>query len=445
MRFDLTQPRLPTHVVVGGNANMDVGQRAIGLGVALDHSHTERVRALRQVDAIAGALHRLQGVEHRLEHRQIRRSARIAGVGREIEDNHGDLALGPLGPTQRHPFSDPCGQRRSTLNTGEHVLLAVTLVEAALAVTSGAVTARRSGASTEHHRHGGAVEFRDRHHDGALDRQQAPLGTTPVHQILELDRVSGDVGDIQLRQDLGGGLGVVVGGAAHQREPGQRDHGVDPGHAIANEELVNRLTGVESRGKHRQHIEPLGLECGQNAVVVLGVAGQEIRPQHQNAHGASSLRGSRQQGLVVADAALDARVVDADLGVIHWGLGFDTAAPHTTRAVGVAIHQRPHEVEHIVFGATQPILQSQEIGARILCRARNETQNLRQATQHLHLLGAALGRVATVATELLEQSHGRAGRAAHVELADAGELDHLGGGHDADHGVALVPLGLQQG
>ena len=49
---------------------------------------------------------------------------------------------------------------------------------------------------------------------------------------LEFERVGGDVGHVELGQHLLGRARVVVGGAAHEREAGERDHGVHRRHAV---------------------------------------------------------------------------------------------------------------------------------------------------------------------------------------------------------------------
>ena len=49
----------------------------------------------------------------------------------------------------------------------------------------------------------------------------------PLLQRLELDGVRGDIGHVEPRQHLLGGPGVVVGGAADQREAGERNERVD--------------------------------------------------------------------------------------------------------------------------------------------------------------------------------------------------------------------------
>jgi hypothetical protein len=62
------------------------------------------------------------------------------------------------------------------------------------------------GATAEHDRAGGAVEFGDGHHDGALHRQQPALRAAPLVQRLELHRVRGQVRHVEPRQHLFGRL-----------------------------------------------------------------------------------------------------------------------------------------------------------------------------------------------------------------------------------------------
>ena len=55
----------------------------------------------------------------------------------------------------------------------------------------------------------------------------------PLLQRLEFDRMRRDIGHIERRQQFLGGAGIVVGGAADQREAGQRNHRIDRGRAVA--------------------------------------------------------------------------------------------------------------------------------------------------------------------------------------------------------------------
>ena len=73
-----------------------------------------------------------------------------------------------------------------------------------------------AGASAVHHGHGRAIELGNGNHDGGFHRQQTAVGAAPLVQGLELHRVGGYVGNIELGQYFFGGMGVVVGGAADQ-------------------------------------------------------------------------------------------------------------------------------------------------------------------------------------------------------------------------------------
>ena len=49
----------------------------------------------------------------------------------------------------------------------------------------------------------------------------------PLLERLELDGMGGEIRDVEFGEDFVGRLGVVVGGAADQREAGQRNQRVD--------------------------------------------------------------------------------------------------------------------------------------------------------------------------------------------------------------------------
>ena len=72
------------------------------------------------------------------------------------------------------------------------------------------------GPAAEGHRPDAAIEFRDRHHHGGLDRHQAARVRLPLLQGLEFDRMGRDVGHVEARQDLIGRFGIVVGGTADE-------------------------------------------------------------------------------------------------------------------------------------------------------------------------------------------------------------------------------------
>ena len=154
--------------------------------------------------------------------------------------------------------------------------------------------------------------------------------------------------------------------------------------------------------------------------------------------------GQWQLDRLVREPARHARVIDAHLGIVdrRRHLGQTTQVP--ARAVGAAVDHMAHQIEHVLVGAAEPVLQRHEIGAHILRGARHKAQHLRNAAQHLHLRGAAGGGLALVAAQLLEQRHRPAGRLAHVEVTEPRELDDLGRRGHADHRVAMLAARLQR-
>jgi len=238
--LDLGQPALAPHMVVGGDQRVHVGVGAVLLGVAAQHRLAQGVDAGGHVHRVAAGLHAGQGVEHRLEHRQVGGAADVAGVGREVEDHHRHLARAALAAAQRHQLGHPGGQHQRALGAGVHVLRRVAGLEHAVVVAAAAGDAGRARPATEDDRPGGAVELGDRHHDGALHRQQAAVGAAPLVERLELHRLRGDVGHVQPGQHVLGRLGIVVGRPADQREAGQRDHRVHRHAAVLDEETFDR-------------------------------------------------------------------------------------------------------------------------------------------------------------------------------------------------------------
>ena len=249
----------------------------------------------------------------------------------------------------------------------------------------------------------------------------------------------GHIGHVEFGQHFFGALCVVVSRAAHQRKTSQRNHGVHADAAVLVEKRVNRGARIKPGGKGRNHAQAACFQAGDHAVVVAGVASQQIGTHEQQAHGAlhGAVCGLRQGQRFFGKTPSHARVVDAHFGVMHRRVNFEAAAQAAARAVCSPVHHVAHQVEHVVVRATHPILHGQKVGPHVLCRARNKAQHLRQAAQHLHLRGAAGGGFFFAAAQLFEQRHRAAGGLEHVELAQARELGDFGGRGDADHGVAL--------
>ena len=271
---------------------------------------------------------------------------------------------------------------------------------------------------------------------------------------LKFQRVCGDVGHIEFAERHFGGAGVVVSGAAHQGETGERDQRLDFGIAAVLEETVHRGACIEATGKGGDDAQATRLQRVDDRVVMRGVARQQIRAQQQQAHGRLVLAAvTGQVAQLFADAVFHLRVVQAHLGVFDRVFRLGQSAQGFSGALGVAVHQGFDQVLDVVFGPGQPVAHGQEEQAQVLRCAGNETQQLGQAAQHGHLLGPSARRCAGLRTrvfvfgaraQLFQQGHQARRLAAHDELAHAGELRHLWCGHDADHGIAMLTARLQR-
>ena len=85
---------LAAHVIVGGDAGGDVGSGAETRRVAFQDAGAQLVDRRRHLDLIAGGVQRLHRVVQGLKDRKIGGRSGGTGVGREIEQDQRDLALG---------------------------------------------------------------------------------------------------------------------------------------------------------------------------------------------------------------------------------------------------------------------------------------------------------------------------------------------------------------
>ena len=122
---------------------------------------------------------------------------------------------------------------------------------------------------------------------------------------------------------------------------------------------------------------------------------------------------------------------------------FDQSTQALAWTISTPVNYMAHQIEHVLVRATQPVLQGHEIGPYVLCRTGNKAQHLGNTAQHLHLSSTTCCRFFLVAAQFFQQSHGTTGRLVHVELAQAGKLDHFGSRGHADHGVAMLTSGTQ--
>ena len=171
MGFYLGQVTLAAHMVFSADQGVHIGVSAVLSGIALQDAVLQRLHRLGHVHAVALGLQGLQGVVQRLKHRQKRGRAGVARIGREVEQDHGDTALGAFAAAQGHQLGHPTGQHGGALGASEHVFLTMLFAKGTGLGAAGAGDAVSAWASAIHHGDHRTVEFRDGHHDGGLHGQ----------------------------------------------------------------------------------------------------------------------------------------------------------------------------------------------------------------------------------------------------------------------------------
>jgi len=187
----------------------------------------------------------------------------------------------------------------------------------------------------------------------------------------------GKVGPVHRGEDFLRRRAVVVGGAAHKAEAGQRDHRIDCGLAVLHEEFLDRWARIERGGEGGDDVQAPRLERGDHAVIVCGIVGEHVGAQQQQADGAVGAR-ARERGGVLGHAAGQAGVIDAEFGIFDDGCRLERALPRGAVAGGVTVHQIADHRFEILVAARQPILQRHEIGTHVLRRAGDEFEQLGQ-------------------------------------------------------------------
>ena len=320
-----------------------IGLHAVLRRIAMQQSVAQIIGRTGHLDRIAFGLERAQRVEQRLEHRQIRSGADAAGVGREVEHHHGQLAVLGVFLAQTHQPLHARGQHLGALGAGEHVLCLLGLGEGAPTFTACASYAFCASTAAKHHGAGGAIELRDSDHDGVFHRQQAATGGTPLVQRLKLHRVRRQVRHIKLGQDGFCGARIVVGRSTHQGKARERDQRVHMGLAALLEELFDGRAGIKAAGESGNHMQAARLQGLDHGIVVRRVAGQQIGAQQQQAHArACAVFGAGQGFGIGANAALEFWMVDTDLGVLYDLLRPRTITQGRTWPAGVFLNQQLH-------------------------------------------------------------------------------------------------------
>ena len=214
--FYLAQPFFVLDMVRHRNLVHHIRLGTVLRGVAVQQRFAQRVDTFGQLHLVALGGQVVQGVEQGFKHRQIGGGAHCTRIGWEVENHHGDLAVGTFGLTQLNQFADPCRQHFGAFGAGEHVLGLVCFGEGASTLATGAGGALGTRATAIDHGHGRAIKLGDGHHDGAFHRHQTALGTTPLVQRLKFNRMCCDVRHIELLQSGLCRFGIVVGGATDQ-------------------------------------------------------------------------------------------------------------------------------------------------------------------------------------------------------------------------------------
>ena len=239
--------------------------------VALDDPLAQRVDGLRDLDGVAGLLHRLQGSMQRLVNAQECRGACRAGVGRKVEENNGHLALRAIAGSQPHEPLDAVGKARDPF-----------FVRLDVARRAGQGVARPPA---EYDRSRGPVEFGNGDHHGRFNRRKSPVGALPFLDRLKFERLRGDIRHVEFAQHFRGAVRIVVGGTADERESGQRHKRVDRRAAASLEIGFDGRARVEAAGERWDRSEPARLQFRDHGVIMRGVVGKHIGPHQQDANG----------------------------------------------------------------------------------------------------------------------------------------------------------------
>ncbi len=130
--------------------------------------------------------------------------------------------------------------------------------------------------------------------------------------------MGGDIGDVEVAQELRGAGRIVIGRSADQREARQGDKSVDGRNAVALEEGFDRRARIEAAGEGRNDPEAPRLQRRDHGVVVGRVVGEQIRTHEQEADRPDGLLGRRARQRVDrrAEAMGGARVIDADFRIL---------------------------------------------------------------------------------------------------------------------------------
>ncbi len=158
LRFDGFQMRFRADMFIGADARRDIGIRPETLGIAFQDRVLQFLDGFRHLHRISLGSEALERGMERFIHGQMRSRAGCPGIGREIEQDHCELALGPLDLAQSDQLCRLGSQGRSAFRMASHRANGPVGIVAATA---------------EDARADRAVQFGNGNHHRRLDREKA--------------------------------------------------------------------------------------------------------------------------------------------------------------------------------------------------------------------------------------------------------------------------------
>ena len=125
------------------------------------------------------------------------------------------------------------------------------------------------------------------------------------------------------------------------------------------EEGFYRRALIEAYGKGGNDLQPLCLQRCNGAVVVAGVAGQNVRAHQQQPDTAAALRGLQawQLARLLRNAGRQSWVIQSQVGIVARRFGRQGTAQTTARTSRVAVDQEANQMHDVVLGPGEPVLQ----------------------------------------------------------------------------------------
>ena len=377
--LDFGQPRGLGDDLGGGDSGVDVRGLTMAGSVAVQDSLAQRLDTVGRRQVIAFGLEGVQGVEKAFEHAKIGRSPRRACIRRKAIKHDSQL---PRSHGRAVQFGQPrhlVGQSLDPLGAGRHGPGFSGFNRGGLAHPATAVATLGVMATGENGGVRRAVDLRQCDQHGGFHRAKPTGGGLPLAERLELQRMRGDVGHVQDGQGRNSCRAVVVGGATDQAEAGQRHHRIDATLEVG----LHRGAAIKAPGEGGDAGDALGLEGADDGIIMRGIGGKDVGPQHQQTDRRGCPLRTRQVRGVGRDSALQRRMVQPHIRVIDRGRSNRTLPAMLGR---ITTDKEPDHRLKIVIRRAKPVLHRQEPGAHVLRLSRDPAQNLRQPPQHSHLL-----------------------------------------------------------